>query len=209
MYHTYTVLNARVVVSCIAFFCFRIFLLVPPQLCTRISRSAGCRSRLCLKRNDSRIYQYSSIYRLIYFVRFVSFSFLSSTFDEIIQAMRKKNNKDLRHMSKMELEVRRQKAAAARKTMQVRRISRNCVGLATRSARAALLSCHGSFVCLPNADQPGVETPVRVTMNSRRTQTPRPQGPGGSDLAFPRWVEGPDIHNARSNGIFSVTYGQV
>eukprot|EP00903_Cladosiphon_okamuranus_P005837 g5778.t1 len=36
-----------------------------------------------------------------------------------IQAMRKKNNKDLRSMSKMELEVRRQKAATARKTSQV------------------------------------------------------------------------------------------
>ncbi|CAM9735589.1 unnamed protein product, partial [Laminaria digitata] len=36
-----------------------------------------------------------------------------------IQAMRKKSNKDLRHMSKMELEVRRQKAATARKTTQV------------------------------------------------------------------------------------------
>lgn len=33
--------------------------------------------------------------------------------------MRKKNNKDLRSMSKMELEVRRQKAATARKTSQV------------------------------------------------------------------------------------------
>ncbi|CAN0168212.1 unnamed protein product [Scytosiphon promiscuus] len=36
-----------------------------------------------------------------------------------IQAMRKKNNKDLRSMTKMELEVRRQKAATARKTSQV------------------------------------------------------------------------------------------
>ncbi|CAM9338179.1 unnamed protein product, partial [Ectocarpus sp. 12 AP-2014] len=36
-----------------------------------------------------------------------------------IQAMRKKNSKDLRSMSKMELEVRRQKAATARKTSQV------------------------------------------------------------------------------------------
>lgn len=35
------------------------------------------------------------------------------------KAMRKKNNKDLRSMSKMELEVRRQKAATARKTSQV------------------------------------------------------------------------------------------
>lgn len=33
--------------------------------------------------------------------------------------MRKKNNRDQRHMSKMELEVRRQKAAAARKDTQV------------------------------------------------------------------------------------------
>lgn len=39
---------------------------------------------------------------------------------DILQAMRKKSNKDLRHMSKMELEVRRQKAATARKVTQVR-----------------------------------------------------------------------------------------
>lgn len=49
--------------------------------------------------------------------------FLTNIFNKSVlnqKAMRKQTNRDHRHMSKMELEVRRQKAAADRKSVQVR-----------------------------------------------------------------------------------------
>ena len=66
--------------------------------------------------------------RVFFVCFFFFFFFLASAdwstphllFSPSAQAMRKKSNKDLRHMSKMELEVRRQKAATARKVTQVR-----------------------------------------------------------------------------------------
>lgn len=63
------------------------------------------------------------------------------------QAMRKKNNRDLRSMSKMELEVRRQKAAAARKTTQVRR---------ARSADAPEYIFEYFYVFIPSYSRSGV-----------------------------------------------------